>query len=166
MNGTYIYIEASFPRQANDKARIISAGIPADGRMGHCVKFWFHMYGPHVNALNIYLKQGNQLNGPVWKRTGNNGNKWRYGQVSVSSNVAYSVRIFPFCQRYPCYISGTLNRKIERPIIVLCKGVLNLFRADVLASRNKPFDGQAWYISPLSNNVTLIFMDVVRVKVV
>eukprot|EP00795_Rhopilema_esculentum_P012712 gene12712-3431_t len=89
-SGYYIYIETSSPRRPNDTARLLSPTIPPDGRMGHCVKFWFHMYGPHVNALNVYKKVGNVLQ-LAWKRVGNNGNIWRYGQVTLNSNVQYQV---------------------------------------------------------------------------
>ena len=58
--------------------------------MGHCVKFWYHMYGPHINELNVYKKVGQNMI-LVWKRSGNNGNQWRSGQVTVSNNVGYQV---------------------------------------------------------------------------
>ena len=53
-NGWYVYIETSSPRKPNDKARLISATVPRQQQ--YCFKFWYHMYGPHVNALNIYKK--------------------------------------------------------------------------------------------------------------
>lgn len=102
-SGYYIYIETSSPRQQNDKARIISAAIPPDGRMGHCVKFWYHMYGPHVDALNVYKMIGSNMV-LVWKRTGDNGNKWRYGQVDVNSNIQYKVY---------CYAISNMKYDIE-----------------------------------------------------
>eukprot|EP00794_Sanderia_malayensis_P017044 gene17044-18759_t len=88
-SGYYVYIEAS-GAQNGDKARLVSARLPANGRMGHCVSFWFHMYGPSINALNVYRKQGNTML-LLWKRVGNNGNRWIKGQVTVSSNIAYQV---------------------------------------------------------------------------
>ena len=57
--GWYIYIESSSPQKPNDKARVISAAIPA--RQQVCVKFWYNMYGDHVNKLNLYLKVGFSL---------------------------------------------------------------------------------------------------------
>ena len=104
-SGYYIYIETSSPRRPNDTARLLSPTIPPDGRMGHCVKFWFHMYGPHVNALNVYKKVGNVLQ-LAWKRVGNNGNIWRYGQVTLNSNVRYQVWLFA-C--YACYLDSILR---------------------------------------------------------
>ena len=84
----------------------MSASIPPDGRIGHCVKFWYHMYGPHVDSLNVYKMIGQNMV-LVWKRVGNNGNQWRYGQVSVNSNLRYQVKIFIyFLIDYQAFISG------------------------------------------------------------
>ena len=114
-SGYYIYIETSSPRQPNDKARIMSAPIAPDGRMGHCVKFWFHMYGPHVDSLNVYKKVGQNLV-LVWKRSGNNGNAWRAGQVDVNSNIRYQVSV-----AYDLYI--LLLSFDSRWFIMLCLSI-------------------------------------------
>ena len=52
-----MYIEASFPRKPNDAAGLVSPAIQKSGSTA-CVLFWYHMFGPHVNALNVYLKVG------------------------------------------------------------------------------------------------------------
>lgn len=55
LNGHYVYIETSYPRVANQTARLIS--IPFSVRStGFCFKFWYHMYGSTINTLNIILE--------------------------------------------------------------------------------------------------------------
>jgi hypothetical protein len=52
--GWYVFIETSSPRAPNDKARLESQPV-ADGRP-KCLTFWYHMFGPNINALNVYTK--------------------------------------------------------------------------------------------------------------
>ena len=49
------------------------------------------MYGPHISSLNVYTKVGNQFNGPVWSKSGTQGNKWWNGLVQVSNNNTYQI---------------------------------------------------------------------------
>ena len=49
-----MYIETSAPRVTNDKARLESASLVLN--KDYCLQFWYHMYGPHINQLNIYFK--------------------------------------------------------------------------------------------------------------
>ena len=55
-----MYIETSWPRQPNDKAWLQSGMVKAtSGTSGRCLKFWYHMWGAHVNRLNVYRQIGN-----------------------------------------------------------------------------------------------------------
>ncbi len=36
-----------------------------------------------MDALNIYLKQLNQLGAPVWSRSRNQGNQWLRGEIRI-----------------------------------------------------------------------------------
>ena len=105
-NGTYAYIEASFPRQLNDTARLISATIPRDARPGKCLAFWYHMYGPDINTLNVYTKTGGSLRSVIWKKTGNQGDKWKYGQVFIRSLFDFQVSGQSFKLRQPLNTQG------------------------------------------------------------
>ena len=54
--GKYVYIETSYPAQHNDTAWLTANGIPNTN--GFCMSFWYHMYGPHVGSLNLYVMVG------------------------------------------------------------------------------------------------------------
>lgn len=74
-------------------ARLISPKIQSDKVTGtsHCFQFWYHMYGPHVDSMNVYIRSGgrDQL---VWNRVGDNGNMWKKAQVDiVSATLEYKV---------------------------------------------------------------------------
>lgn len=82
----------------NASARLTSASIPATtATNGKCLKFWYHMYGPHVNALNVYIKIGSHIGSAVWSRSGTKGDKWRLGYVNVRSSKFFKVRLSPYC---------------------------------------------------------------------
>ena len=93
VNGTYAYIEASFPRQQNDTARLISAQIRGNTRPGTCVSFWYHMYGPDIDTLSVYTKSGSSLGSVVWQKKGNQADMWKYGQVFLRMPLGYQVRL-------------------------------------------------------------------------
>ncbi|CAF3694948.1 unnamed protein product, partial [Didymodactylos carnosus] len=77
-NGYYLYIETSSPQAEGQKARIISPKYPASSSL--CLKFWYHMYGDNIGALNVLIFDTKQL---LWTKSGNLGNRWRYGHVTV-----------------------------------------------------------------------------------
>ena len=88
--GYYVYIETSRPRKANDTARIESASVPATQQK--CLQFWYHMFGPHVDTLNVYTKVNQQLGSPVWSRSGTQGNKWKHATVSLTVSSKFKVK--------------------------------------------------------------------------
>lgn len=79
-----MYIETSAPRRPGDKARLISP--PINGNFAQCVSFYYHMYGPHVKALNVYLATGANatLGSPDWTRVGTQANAWVLGQLQIA----------------------------------------------------------------------------------
>ena len=117
-SGTYAYIETSFPRNYNDTARLISALIPKNSRPGTCISFWYHMYGPDINTLSVYTKSGGSLGSPIWKRTGSQGNKWKYAQVFVRSLLDYQVgfaqRFCQFCSPSSLFFLRNFKRDLMK----------------------------------------------------
>lgn len=89
--GFYIYAEASWPRKAGETARLL--GGPFSGIM--CMRFFYHMYGRHIADLQIYLKEDGMENF-VWGRYKNQGNTWRYSNVTVFGNnytIIFAARV-------------------------------------------------------------------------
>ncbi|XP_077864144.1 MAM and LDL-receptor class A domain-containing protein 1-like [Saccoglossus kowalevskii] len=75
-NGSYIYISTGEPQKLGQIARITT--YPQDDRdaADHCVKFWYHMYGPHVHSLNMYTKRLGLPELLRWTRYYTQGNLW------------------------------------------------------------------------------------------
>ncbi|XP_022810271.1 uncharacterized protein LOC111347272, partial [Stylophora pistillata] len=82
-DGFYIYIEAS-RRNFGDEARLLSDWMKPNETV--CVKFWYHMHGSDIGNLSIYLKT-NQSETLVWMVSGDQGNRWRYGQTALNSTL-------------------------------------------------------------------------------
>ena len=93
--GYYVYIETSW-QSPNDTALLESAMVPpTSGKPNNmiCLQFWYHMYGQHVDTLNLFMKRGQQLPAaPIWTKSGTQGNRWRRGQVAVTSTSKFQVR--------------------------------------------------------------------------
>jgi len=75
--GAFAYIEASYPRQENDTARLLSKAL----RGKKCMTFYYHMYSMNdassIGQLNVYMK--NKKSGAMTKLfsvSGSQGNEW------------------------------------------------------------------------------------------
>jgi len=53
-NGWYIYMESSNPNTNGDNTKLVSPTISGNN-IPRCLSFWYHMYGPDVGALNLYI---------------------------------------------------------------------------------------------------------------
>jgi len=84
-------LKASSPQLQNDKARLISPTYSGTSSSGICFKFWYHLYGQSIGSLNVWLRQNNQLKTNLWTRTGNFGNFWRLGLVTVKSSADFEI---------------------------------------------------------------------------
>ncbi|XP_050392647.1 MAM and LDL-receptor class A domain-containing protein 1 isoform X1 [Patella vulgata] len=83
-NGFYIYIETSL-RFQGDFARIRSPTI-TDRNVGHCVEFWYHMYGTHIKSLSVLREseeKGEEKS--LWSVSNNQGDWWRKHSLFVGS---------------------------------------------------------------------------------
>ena len=87
-----MYIETSLPRHNGDTARLISPRQqPKAGAGTQCLRFWYHMYGAHINALNVYVMTGARLGTAVWTRKGTQGNRWTQASLVLNSTRAFNV---------------------------------------------------------------------------
>ena len=93
--GWYVFMEASAPRRPNDTARLVSPQISDNSP--RCLSFYYHMYGMHINLLNVYLKSPSQRGqgNLVWSMQGTQGNQWKRATVNVSPNGPYQVTDSP-----------------------------------------------------------------------
>ena len=69
-----------------DTATLISNTMTGD----KCVTWWYHMYGTNVYDLNIYQLVGGLTRTLEWKRRGNQGTDWMYGQVFLTGTFSVS----------------------------------------------------------------------------
>ncbi|XP_072266113.1 MAM domain-containing glycosylphosphatidylinositol anchor protein 1 isoform X5 [Pyxicephalus adspersus] len=95
--GFYMFIEASKPRRAGDRARLISpmynvtvAKIKPKAP-SYCISFYYHMYGRHIGYLNVLLRTMNSGDTPVWSLSGNNGNKWQLANIQINPARPFQV---------------------------------------------------------------------------
>ncbi|XP_071486327.1 MAM and LDL-receptor class A domain-containing protein 1-like [Diadema antillarum] len=89
--GYYMYIESSSPQVLGDEARLWTPSYPAAG--GHCVEFYYHMYGSSIGTLNVYVVQsGGSVSQslPAWSRSADQGNEWYIARF-VSTIPTYQV---------------------------------------------------------------------------
>ena len=49
------------------------------------------MYGGQVGSLNVFINT-NYSEVSIWSQTGNQGDKWMFGQVSIRKKEPYKVR--------------------------------------------------------------------------
>ncbi|XP_067654505.1 MAM and LDL-receptor class A domain-containing protein 2-like [Haliotis asinina] len=87
--GYYIFIETSSPRHNGDKARVVSPVVNSQGTK--CLQFYYHMYGPHINALNVYTQAGSNLGTAIWTKKGTQGNRWIQGSVDINVKGQYNI---------------------------------------------------------------------------
>ncbi|XP_072014801.1 MAM and LDL-receptor class A domain-containing protein 1-like [Amphiura filiformis] len=86
--GKYIYTEST-GQAVGDKARILAPSfIPDPGVPDVCWVFGYHMYGADTGSLSVKL---NGQSTDLWSRTGNQGNKWFTGFVTVHNTTPYQL---------------------------------------------------------------------------
>ncbi|XP_033122124.1 MAM and LDL-receptor class A domain-containing protein 1-like [Anneissia japonica] len=90
LQGSYMYIETSYPRYNNETARLWTSPYPATN--GTCVKWFYHMYGVTVNTLNVYIvNTTGTVGAPAWTNRNNQENLWRLGKISVETMSAFQI---------------------------------------------------------------------------
>ncbi|XP_066995371.2 MAM and LDL-receptor class A domain-containing protein 2 [Anabrus simplex] len=97
VSGGYAFIDSSFPRRPGDRARLVSMTFPPTGSDAPlCMRLWFHMFGPSVGSLRVLLRHffheaSTPATHTIWELTGNVGNAWFMGEVTVSSLTEFQV---------------------------------------------------------------------------
>lgn len=81
--GSFLYIDMANPRRPNDIAEL-SYGRNYSGE-SYCLVFWYHMYGPSVNTLNVLV--GNKT---MWTRSGTHQDQWHEAYIALLFDYGYS----------------------------------------------------------------------------
>ncbi|XP_061694563.1 MAM and LDL-receptor class A domain-containing protein 2 isoform X2 [Syngnathoides biaculeatus] len=91
--GYYLYVDSSVG-QWGDASFLISDVLQPSTR-GHCLTFWYHMFGPDVGILRVYINDrkthdsGNEDGIQKWVEIGNRGDKWLKASVFVEHDSAF-----------------------------------------------------------------------------
>ncbi|XP_072221770.1 MAM domain-containing glycosylphosphatidylinositol anchor protein 2 [Leuresthes tenuis] len=102
--GFYMYIETSRPRLEGDKARLLSPTFNINSKSStspssvsnnptYCLAFYYHMYGKHIGALNVFLRQkGRKVKDTsVWSLNGNQGDHWQQARVNIHPTTSFQM---------------------------------------------------------------------------
>ncbi|XP_052766854.1 MAM and LDL-receptor class A domain-containing protein 1-like [Mya arenaria] len=92
-NGNYIYIEASSPRVAGDKATLLSHTLPANSTK--CLNFWYNMFGDGIGDLIIDVKDlCTGATKTLFNVSGNKDQKWLEATMGIpASSVPHDYQI-------------------------------------------------------------------------
>nr|XP_020490862.1 MAM and LDL-receptor class A domain-containing protein 1-like isoform X1 [Labrus bergylta] len=92
-HGHYLYVDSSVG-EWGDMSFVVSDVFSPTTR-GHCLSFWYHMYGNHVGTLRVYINDrnthtgGNEEGTLIWIEAGNKGDKWNEARVSIKPTEAF-----------------------------------------------------------------------------
>ena len=89
--GKYLFLEASDHKA--DETAVLTTSVTGPGK-STCVQYWYHMKGKDIGSLKVYI-QTNEKKTLVWNTTGEQGDKWNFGQVGYKGDSkSYKVRVF------------------------------------------------------------------------
>uniref|UniRef100_A0A3Q3KJW2 MAM domain-containing protein n=2 Tax=Mastacembelus armatus TaxID=205130 RepID=A0A3Q3KJW2_9TELE len=92
-HGHYLYVDSSVGEWGD--MSFLTSDVFQPSTRGHCLTFWYHMYGSHVGTLRVYINDrkihtsGNEEGILKWIETGNKGDKWQEASVSVNHEEAF-----------------------------------------------------------------------------
>ncbi|XP_065152190.1 MAM domain-containing glycosylphosphatidylinositol anchor protein 1 isoform X1 [Paramisgurnus dabryanus] len=99
--GYYMYIETSRPRQAGDRARLLSPlynvtaarGPTGTTRAPYCVSFYYNMNGKHIGTLNVLMRVKSiaTVDSAVWTLSGHQGPEWRKADAVIYPSGPFQV---------------------------------------------------------------------------
>ncbi|XP_071348966.1 MAM and LDL-receptor class A domain-containing protein 2 isoform X2 [Trachinotus anak] len=82
--GYYMLIKAAHNLNISSAARLISYPQPT-GQVT-CVSFWYHIFGNSIGSLKFIAKHPGEAETVVWMRSGTQGNKWRFADLTFNSD--------------------------------------------------------------------------------
>ena len=61
--------------------------------LGQCLHFYYHMFGVGTGDLNVVLLSADGSSGKrVWGESGDRGNKWKKGKVTIAFHTSFRVK--------------------------------------------------------------------------
>ena len=89
--GRYMFIEPSTYYQT-DVSAVLASDVIDKGEI-ICIQFWYYMRGQDIGSLKINIRTDKSKT-LIWQLTGEQGNKWAFGQVGHKDDSAsYQVRM-------------------------------------------------------------------------
>ncbi|XP_019751859.1 MAM and LDL-receptor class A domain-containing protein 2 [Hippocampus comes] len=92
-HGYYLFVDSSVGEWGDTSFLVGDMLQPAT--RGHCLRFWYHMFGPDVGTLRVYVNDrktydsGNKEGVQKWDAIGNKGDKWLRASVFVEHDHAF-----------------------------------------------------------------------------
>ncbi|XP_067219288.1 MAM and LDL-receptor class A domain-containing protein 1 isoform X1 [Chanodichthys erythropterus] len=80
-SGYFMFIAPQWSSKPPQTARLI--GFPQQAK---CVSFWYIIYGGKIGSLRFITKHANGNQTLMWMRTGTQGNKWRFVDLSFTDS--------------------------------------------------------------------------------
>uniref|UniRef100_H0ZXF1 Transmembrane serine protease 15 n=1 Tax=Taeniopygia guttata TaxID=59729 RepID=H0ZXF1_TAEGU len=85
------------PGFIEERVRILSLPlVPSDT---YCLSFWYFMYGDNVYRLRVSISDEHGQEKIIFKKEGNYGNNWNYGQVTLNETSHFKVIFDAFKRR-------------------------------------------------------------------
>lgn len=75
----------------NGTAHMVSSLMKATSIVGNCFSFWYNMWHPNSETLNVLLRSGDNTTELLWTRTGAQGKAWVKGRTVVKSDSPHQV---------------------------------------------------------------------------
>ncbi|XP_034411292.1 MAM and LDL-receptor class A domain-containing protein 2 [Cyclopterus lumpus] len=82
--GYYMLVTANYNLDISSTARLISSPRPADQVI--CVSFLYHIFGTSIGSLKFIAKRSGEAETVVWMRSGTQGYKWRFADLTFTSD--------------------------------------------------------------------------------
>ncbi|KAL2097653.1 hypothetical protein ACEWY4_006860 [Coilia grayii] len=79
-SGYYMFIGTTSNTSPSMTARMIAYN---DAQKTLCLSFWYHIYGGSIGSLKFITKQQGEKETVIWMRSGTQGNKWRFVDLTL-----------------------------------------------------------------------------------
>ncbi len=92
-SGNYLFTESSSPNNPARTAELFSPCIDLEPYASADLSFWYHLWGTTMGTLNVDVWNGTAWTQAAWSRTGNQGNNWLQGTLSLNPWLGQAIRI-------------------------------------------------------------------------